>query len=170
EGWYTSGDKNRAPGDTSFANGAGAAVIDRNGKKTCDSASHAGYVGCFTGDGAGANGQNNSGLVRNSDRLPSPDDQGTWYTRPLIPENFYGERDDAPGVPRGRHRSPAAPAGMAAPVAGGRGGGGGHGTDGGTGGRRGGPAGAPAASLAGKSSTGRSRNTSRIVATQMGRA
>src|SRR5439155_23785083 len=83
---------------------------------------------------------------------------------------FYVRRDDAPGVPLGRHRSPAAPAGMAAPVAGGRGGGGGHGTDGGTGGRRGGPAGAPAASLAGKSSTGRSRNTSRIVATQMGRA
>ncbi|PYM63745.1 MAG: hypothetical protein DMD79_07905 [Candidatus Rokuibacteriota bacterium] len=92
DGWYTSGDKNRAPGDTSFANGAGAAVIDRNGKKTCDSASHAGYVGCFTGDGAGANGQNNSGLVRNSDRLPSPDDQGTWYTRPLIAEIFFGEQ------------------------------------------------------------------------------
>jgi YfaZ precursor len=93
QGWYTSGDKDRAPGDTSFANGAGNAVITRNGKQSCAPGTlPAGYTGCYTGDGAGANGQNNSGLVRSSDRLPSPDDQGTWYTRPLIAEIFFGEQ------------------------------------------------------------------------------
>ncbi|PYM64167.1 MAG: hypothetical protein DMD79_07070, partial [Candidatus Rokuibacteriota bacterium] len=91
EGWYTSGDKNRAPGDTSFANGAGTAQVTRNGKSSC-ATPPAGYTGCFTNNNGGANSQNNSGLVRDSDRLPSPDDQGTWYTRPLIAEIFFGEQ------------------------------------------------------------------------------
>ncbi len=85
EGWYTTGDKNRAPSDTSFATSAGPFVKTQNANKACTTPG-----GCFTGNGAGANGQNNSALIKNSDRLPSPDDQGSWYTRPLIAEVFSG--------------------------------------------------------------------------------
>ncbi len=88
EGWYTTGDKNRAPGSNTEANGVKFQPTT-NGKKTCVNNFNPAN-GCFTGNGAGANGENGSPLIKNSDKLPQPEDQGGWYSRPLIAEILLG--------------------------------------------------------------------------------
>ena len=93
EGWGTSGDKRRSPGSTTFADGTDFQVT-KNAKRSCTNtfvpAGGIPNAGCYTGNNQGANAQNNSPLIHSSDKLPQPEDEGGWYTRPLIAEVLLG--------------------------------------------------------------------------------